>query len=1217
MTNDRTNTGAKVFLKSLSAAEEGREWRLIRFVVAYTGWLILFFVCGVCLISPEVRARGSWILGWLSFCLAYLAALEVLSRTKEKLYETFLFRMVRIQVVMSLGSALLWMTGGAESHFWFVYLWPLFASALYFPWGVMWGICIEVAVLYFLASLVAAGGLALINVALLLTNLAVLLVFTVVFRYLVESVRKYQVTERALGYSDLLQQIQKDVDAAINLQEVLDRILQRAVDLVGARDGSLMLMEEDGKLHFHARVGGLFPEDKAKRTFMPGAPDEGIAGWVVRNRKPYVCQDTKTDTQFVDISTGGVPIRSLVSVPIISHGVVLGVINVDSSEPNRFSVADVELLVALANQVAVAIERAELLESLKQIGEKTLGGAEDIHQHIVDVVHRLTRCPVSMWRVDETGHQTRIVASRNISAKYVQEARLDLDHSVTGKAIRERRIIQVLDIQANPDFQNKEEAAREGWQSMLVVPLLAGPERAVGTLSIYSMIKREEFTPWELDLLRAFASQAGVAIQNADLIQELVVLNEIGRAVSVLDVEAIAHLVYDKTSQFMDTANFFLCLYDKTREELNFKIWMCGGQPLEPFASELSGLTSWIVQKKKSLLITDWDEEESRFPVKAGIVTERQRSWLGVPLLVGEEVIGVISVQSPEPYAFNRDTQRLLETIASQAATAIQNARHYEDLQRRAKGLEMLNRVAGRISISLNRQEIFQTVVEAIRTTLETTHCTLFILDDSGVLVPQATDGVPFELIKKRRFRSGEGLAGWVAQEGQSALVPDANEDPRFLPGMTAKPGTPRSMVLAPLRVEGKAIGVISADQDQVDAFDANDQQLLETLAVQAGIAIHNADLFEKERRRAGAMDLVRRIGARISGTLDLQEILALIVEGAMQLTRTESGVIHLVDRSKPAVIHSYEFPEDFGHPSSRFSEKKGLTWTVVSKGQIIAVSDIAEDDRVNPDMVDKRVKALVGVPLTVEGETIGAFFLNDSEPREFTEYEEELLNTLAHQAAIAIENARLYERLDYLAKRKAKDLQAASEVGQHLTAGIRLNEPEVVELIYDQASRVMDTDNMYIALYDEATDTVWFGLAFLEGEPVDVETKEGWQPRGAGKGRTEWIIRHREPLVSNTKDESEAWYQDSEHKEYIGQPFASWIGVPMIVGERVLGVLATYHATQEYVYDEDDLQVLSLMASQAAIALDNARLVRQLEQRVQEVEAFQELAEDLSKGLI
>jgi GAF domain-containing protein len=178
------------------------------------------------------------------------------------------------------------------------------------------------------------------------------------------------------------------------------------------------------------------------------------------------------------------------------------------------------------------------------------------------------------------------------------------------------------------------------------------------------------------------------------------------------------------------------------------------------------------------------------------------------------------------------------------------------------------------------------------------------------------------------------------------------------------------------------------------------------------------------------------------------------------------------------------------------------------------------------------------------------------------------------------------------------------------------LSEAEILTLLQKQASRVMDTKNMYIALYDEPADTVRFPLAYLDGKRVDTATETGWQPRSGGHGRTEWIIRHRQPLLDETRAESEAWYKEPGRKEYIGQPFTSWVGVPMIVGDRVLGVIATYHANREHEYNEDDVQVLSMMANYAAVALDNARLVQELEGRVAELDKLRELSEELSAGV-
>jgi signal transduction histidine kinase len=174
--------------------------------------------------------------------------------------------------------------------------------------------------------------------------------------------------------------------------------------------------------------------------------------------------------------------------------------------------------------------------------------------------------------------------------------------------------------------------------------------------------------------------------------------------------------------------------------------------------------------------------------------------------------------------------------------------------------------------------------------------------------------------------------------------------------------------------------------------------------------------------------------------------------------------------------------------------------------------------------------------------------------------------------------------------------------MGRALTRGIELREDEVLELIRSQVSKLMNADNLYIALYDEATDTVRFGLAFVDGRRMDVESAEGWQPRRMGKGRTEWIIHHRRPILISTRAEGEAWYKQPGCDEHVvGDVAPSWLGVPMMMGDKVLGVIATYHPTWSYMYSEDDLDILQTMASQAAVAIENARLYADMELRVEE----------------
>jgi len=208
-------------------------------------------------------------------------------------------------------------------------------------------------------------------------------------------------------------------------------------------------------------------------------------------------------------------------------------------------------------------------------------------------------------------------------------------------------------------------------------------------------------------------------------------------------------------------------------------------------------------------------------------------------------------------------------------------------------------------------------------------------------------------------------------------------------------------MLVAPVRVGDQTIGVISADQDEFDWFSESDRRLLDALAWQAGIAIE----------RATALELLQDIGNRIISAQNVGDILQQIVCGAIKLTNTTSGVIYLISEDGKSVINSFQYPPDFDHPAPRMDEKGGLTRQVFATGKTLIFPDIRQDARVNPVLHD-RVQSMIAIPLKLEQKVIGVLYLNDADLHDFTETEISLLRTLASQAAIAIENARLYTEL-------------------------------------------------------------------------------------------------------------------------------------------------------------------------------------------------------------
>ncbi len=190
-----------------------------------------------------------------------------------------------------------------------------------------------------------------------------------------------------------------------------------------------------------------------------------------------------------------------------------------------------------------------------------------------------------------------------------------------------------------------------------------------------------------------------------------------------------------------------------------------------------------------------------------------------------------------------------------------------------------------------------------------------------------------------------------------------------------------------------------------------------------------------------------------------------------------------------------------------------------------------------------------------------------------------EEISGLNKQQSLLIENT---DRLNTQQK-------ALIDLAQRLTSSIQMKQEDILRFIYANASAIMDTGNMFIGLYDKATDYVHFPLAYKNGDPTHIPA------RSSGGGRSEYIIKTKETMLCKTQKEADKWYKLPGHQEYMKDPLASFIGVPMMVKDEVIGVVATYHPTKDNLYTKNNLEILQAMANIAAIALENARLVADL----------------------
>jgi GAF domain-containing protein len=819
--------------------------------------------------------------------------------------------------------------------------------------------------------------------------------------------------------------------------------------------------------------------------------------------------------------------------------------------------------------------------------------------------------PASLWVVDEEEKHLRIAAAVGVRPSYTEEAILPLDEpSVAGDCFSHEQPQAILSIADNARWKYKDEAEEMGWKSYLSVPVRIG-EEVIGVLGVYTFVERS-FTPFEQQLLTNYANQAGVRVESERMRKVFQKLLDIAHKLDRLtaeDPQAVLGQVVQDAREITGADCVVLYPYDLAREDFyETEKVAASGLRVKPLKlsnkpRKTGGMAAYV-RREKEVVIESIQEEDPAMLESPFINREGVRAFMGVALEVADGTVGILYIDYRTPHEFPDEEKNVIRLFARQVAIAVHNAWLFEQTSRRAEVFENLDRIARDITSIRDRDELLRQTLEHSLEILDAEFGSISVFDPAeGLLQFKYARGKP----EDKSVALGEGLIGTAAAEEETVRVADVSKGDRYVTHVKET----RSELDVPMMVGNRLVGVLNAESSRLEAFSEEDVQLAEALAAQAAMAFYKADLIEQHQ-------VLTNFGRKITSGIRLaeQEILNLIHEQASDLMDTDNMYVALYepDPGQPdqydpenpeqSKIHgTVRFPLAFkeGKPINLETRKagRGRTEWIIQHREPIFISTEKEakawyDQPGHHEYIGEDIwNSWLGVPMMVGEKVLGMIATYHPE-RDYVYSEDDLdiLQAMGNQAAIALDNAELHYDVN-------KRLDSLVEVARMMTSGVRQSEKDILDTIRSQAGELMDVKNMYIALYDDMTDTVRFPLAFKDGEPLDVETRK------AGKGRTEWIIRHQEPIFISTEEEAKAWYGKPGREEYIRDPLASWLGVPMIVGEKVLGVIATYHPERDYVYSGDDLDILRAMANQSAVALDNVRGFDRLETLVEFVEGI------------
>ena len=333
------------------------------------------------------------------------------------------------------------------------------------------------------------------------------------------------------------------------------------------------------------------------------------------------------------------------------------------------------------------------------------------------------------------------------------------------------------------------------------------------------------------------------------------------------------------------------------------------------------------------------------------------------------------------------------------------------ELRARYERLSTLYQLGDVIHSTLDPQKALQLIVgEAVRVMRGTSGSVALVNPNTGFLEIQAALALPAG-VSDLRLRVGEGITGWVARTGKPARIGDVSQDPRYVIACSKV----CSELAVPLEVNGEVRGVLNVDSDRKDAFSAEDQELLEAFAEQAAGVIKNTWLYEQLRLKARLLETLVSVGQTINSTLNLDEALEVVTREACQLMRARMCSLMMLDES-----HSWlDLRANYGAGRSyvnkpRLSVEESLLGIVVRRKKPIQIENVQTSTRYQNVDVARRegLVSLLSVPLLFREQAIGTLSVYTSTPYNFSNEEIRILSALAELSAIAIEKARLYERI-------------------------------------------------------------------------------------------------------------------------------------------------------------------------------------------------------------
>ncbi len=972
---------------------------------------------------------------------------------------------------------------------------------------------------------------------------------------------------------------------------------------------SIWLVDEAGKVLRAVAVTETLEELIGNAEIPLDGPS--VAAGVFKTLETAVVENIEADENW-QFKAGilSLGLRSAVMPPLLIKNREVGLLVVYVPKENPLKLEKLKPKVeSAALQIADTLRHVQGLETLNEVGRQLnsqIQNPQFLLKNIIQSAQQVLNCEhVSIFLKDSTSGDLVLEKS---STDQLRRDRFKPGEGLAGVVVQTGESMLVPDALKHPNYVPGLYLTAKK-RSMLLSPIKSeGGKDVVGVISA-DIVGLDGFDSQDMLWLETLTNHAATAIKNTQLYQYVnqrrKAMVDIGKKLTEkihLSENDVFELIYEQATHKLDVDNFFIALHDEEDDMIHFVLASSEGKRVSVNTEEGWKDRQWleghkiemIISTNEHLLLNTRKEIEERFQDRPE--KNLARSWLGVPMHSGEKILGIVATYNYEQdYFFNEDDVEIFQVLADLASVAIENARFYTQCADDIASLQDINEAV----VSKDRDEILQLIVRKAVETMPGEYSSLWLIElGTGDLILEAaygSAGTRAREVKRLKKASATSINLEVAGTGTPHICSDVKLEPRFYRIYEKA----KSSVTVPLRYRNSVIGTLNVESSKLNAFTEQHSEMLDSFSDQAAIAIENFRLYTQlQEQRDIQIEAIRQISMSIASPFEIGSILDGVLDWVIKLMGEASlGEIRLLDKETDELVAERFRGEEIDEQYRRTPVGKGITGWVAQYKEPLLIRDVSKNERYLPFL--KNMGSEIAVPIIKEDELIGVLNIEHPQINAFTENDVKLAEAIANLTSIAVENTRLYKKLQ---EQREKRIQAIGEISASIAAVIERK--QVLNKILNWTISLIGEKSFgEIRLLDRETNELVAECS------VGGIQKDEYARIPVGKGITGWVAQHKQRLL--IEDVSE----DSRYLPY-REGIRTELAVPMLKDEELIGVLNIEHSRIK-AFTEDDAKLAEAIATLASVAIENARLYEQIQaQRETQIEAIHEISTSIAAPL-